>query len=212
MVNETQTRLLIPAPSDTRSEGQIDWYEARIDRRAKSVHLVAFNGSAQEVARAEVQLSGRNGVNDGVRVVMADERSVDVDFSLARRGAEDFELRGAINNRDFEMLSEKVANAESVRVTKMPDLDAAEADVLSRWGRLGDSLLSLARATQATSGEAHHSWGCSSCLLGAAGTGLAAGACIATLGLAAAGGACAAALLGAAAVSGECGGAADPCG
>ena len=200
---DTATLLLVPAPAELRQGLGADWVKVRSSRPDKVMTIAAHDDLANEVAKTETTWLGPGSAR---MTISLNTTTVVIEFSVGKDDEGAAFIRGLINEQEFE-ISAMPGRPDQVRTKTQIELDPVTSEALSAWGPLAESMFPLARAALVNVDEPRNSWSCTPCLLGAAGTGLAAGMCL-TGALAG----CATALLGAATVAENCGGAADPCG
>jgi len=165
-VRPTPTRLIIPAPTGTRDERGIRWYEVELSADDERFQP-APAGNRNVLASAETTLLAER----PVKTAISDERAkVTIEVSVSGSPA-DLTLETLINGQRM-VISGDSGNPSAHSVTGRPDLSADELAVLGEWGRLASSYNALAQATR-------QSWGCGSCVLLGAGVTVGAGCCAA---------------------------------
>jgi hypothetical protein len=160
------TRLLLPAPRETRKASQITWYEVEVIPGEKRGRLVAYDAQRSELGVAEVSRvgdgEGRLNISDG-------DVSLTVSVALSTTDAGEIELRGRINDDAFTITGAPPATsaADSSEATARRDgelhLDAAQSAMAGQWALLADPLTTLGEAVAASGMDG--SWGCTSCMV-----------------------------------------------
>jgi hypothetical protein len=168
------TRMIIPAPAETRRDTGIVWYEARVERQERTVHIVAFAARDRKLA----ELRSRVDPETKVTAVVSDaENHVIVEVQGYRTASGVLQIRGRINDHDFAIPGQlgEPASGQPTRV----ELNAGEREVLRPWRGLANSLEALAQATrEPVTAMAARGWGCDGCLLVGAAVATAAEGCV----------------------------------
>lgn len=182
------TRLIIPAPTETRRDTGVTWYEARLDSDKRTAIVEAFADKDNKKAEATIQLRPYGAFT----TIINDDIEVTIEAQVARDNSGKVRIQGQVNGRQFE-LSEQLGGLDP---SARPEVSVAEREILERWGRLADSFEALAHATR-------QSWGVVACSLLYLGIGCSAAECVGTAGAALP--ACGAALVGSALAVENCG-------
>jgi hypothetical protein len=160
------TRLILPAPRETRSTSQIAWYEVEIIPGERLGRLIAYDLSRSELGVAEVSAGA---TNDSRLRITGQGAQVTVSVSISRISAGELELRGRINDDPFIISggapASSVANVDDTQIRREGEihLDAAQSALVSQWSLLADPLVALGEAIAGSGMDG--SWGCSSCVV-----------------------------------------------
>jgi hypothetical protein len=159
------TRLLLPAPRETRRASQITWYEVEVIPGEQRGRLVAYDEQRSELGVAEVS---RVGDSEGRLTISDGDLKVTVSVALSKTDAGEIELRGRINDDAFTITGEPPATSATDSETTARSvgelhLDAAQSAMVGQWSLIADPLTTLGEAVAASGMDG--SWGCTSCMV-----------------------------------------------
>jgi hypothetical protein len=141
MATQSETRIIIPAPSETTSESGIVWYAVDIDRSTLTSQMIGFGRDHVELAR----LSSHVDDHGLITTVMSDAaHSVTITLSGYTGEAGSIQLEGSVSGHEFHIRG-PLAESDAVNAMQL-SLTPEDEALLRPWLRLSDSMAALVTA------------------------------------------------------------------
>jgi hypothetical protein len=156
--DRTDTRVLIPAPPQTRQETGVVWFEASFDPRQATARVTGFAARDRALSTLEARIFPDARVTG---VISNGDSSVTIEIRGQKSQPGDVRIEGLINEQPF-MISGAPGEAPHVEAAGL-NLDASQKDLFRPWRELSSSLEALVEPLR----EPVHgftTFGCTACL------------------------------------------------